>query len=572
MAGPGDKDDDKTVFGGALPPASPQSPVAPGQVPGPSDSPFANAPGSVPGQAPAPIGQPEVGAGDKTVIGGALPPQGQHPFPQQPTAPGGRAAPVGGPIGGPLSGTPGGPVKPDDTWLGGALPSQGQQAPIGGQSPIGSPIGAPNQGFFPDAQPQAPVQQAAPVAQIPLHQALKGTGLGQGGSSNPIVAAAANLLILFGRLRTGMVQLDAAPLMDHVTREMDLFERNAIAAGVDPHTARVGTYCLCGTADDIVQNLPGADKSVWLQYSMVARVFNMRDSGVGFFQEVEKAMQAPGQNYNLLELMLTCLSLGFEGRFRTEPNGAVQLARWRASIYETLRRVTARPDEDISVSWMPVLLGGRRRFGGIPVWAIAGIAAAIVVAFFATLSTLLNKEGAAVANTLYMMHPTSTKVAIERSAGPAFVQQSTQLDRITTTLATEIADGTVSVGTKGDFIYVRVGNLLLFDSGAATVKPEFAGLAGRISEMLNGEEGPIKVLGFTDAIQPSGRGQYKTNLDLSVARAEGVATVLRAQLFEDGRITVEGKGAAEPIADNATRDGRAKNRRVEILVAREGTF
>lgn len=571
MAG---KDDDKTVFGGALPPAQTPQGQVPGQVPGPSDSPFANAPGGVPGQPPAPIGQPPMGAGDKTVIGGALPPQGQHPFPQQAPISGGRAAPVGGAIGGPLSGTPGGPVAPDDTWLGGGLPQQGgqQQPPIGAQSPIGAPIGAQNQGFFPDAQPQASVQQQAPVAQIPLHQALQATGLGQGGSSNPIVAAAANLLILFGRLRTGMVQLDAAPLMDHVTREMDTFERNAIATGVDPHTARVGTYCLCGTADDIVQNLPGADKSVWLQYSMVARVFNMRDSGVGFFQEVEKAMQAPGQNYNLLELMLTCLSLGFEGRFRTEPNGAVQLARWRSSIYETLRRVAARPDEDISVSWLPVLLGGRRRFGGIPIWAIAGIAAAIVVACFATLSTLLNRDGAAVAKTLYEMHPTGFKVAIERSAGPAFVQSSTQLERINATLAPEIADGSVSVGTKGDFIFVRVGNLLLFDSGAARVKPEFATLAGRIAETLNGEQGPIKVLGFTDGIQPSGRGQFKTNLDLSVARAEGVAQVLRDQLFEDDRITVEGKGAADPIGDNGTREGRAANRRVEILVAREGTF
>ena len=559
MAGKGD--DDKTVFGGALPPVStpPTSPSS-GPAPGPSDSPFA----SPPSAAPSPIGQPPSGgAGDKTVIGGALPPQGQHPFPQTPPPqPGGRVAPTAPTPAAPPSG---------DTWLGGALPPAGQP-PIGGQSPIGSPIGTQQQGFFPDAQPSEPVQQQVPTQQIPLHQALKGTGLGKGGSSNPLVAAAANLLILFGRLRTGMVQLDAAPLMDHVTREMDAFERNAIAAGVDPHVARVGTYCLCGTADDIVQNLPGADKSVWLQYSMVARVFNMRDSGVGFFQEVEKAMQAPGQNYNLLELMLTCLSLGFEGRFRTEPNGAVQLARWRSSIYETMRRVEARPDEDISINWLPVLLGDRRRFGGIPVWAIAGIAAAIVVAFYATLSTLVNRDGAAVADTLYSMHPTSFKVALERSAGPAFVAKSSQLERIQATLAPEISNGSVAVGTKGDFIYVRVGNLLLFESGAATVKPQFAELAGRIAETLNGEQGPVKILGFTDSIQPSGRGQYKTNLDLSVARADGVATVIREQLFDKERVTVEGKGAADPIGDNGTKAGRAENRRVEILVAREGTF
>src|SRR5690606_8235043 len=194
----------------------------------------------------------------------------------------------------------------------------------------------PDRGFFPDV-PRPQHQQAPMVGpKIPLAAALQVKGLGRGSASNPLIAAAASLLILLGRLRTGLVEMQAAPLMDHVTREIDAFERNALMAGVNPHEALVAKYALSGTADDIVQNLPGADRGNWLQYSMVARFFHKRDSGVGFFQEVEKAMQAPGQHYNLLELMLTCLNLGFEGQYRTLPNGAVELARIRAAIYETL--------------------------------------------------------------------------------------------------------------------------------------------------------------------------------------------------------------------------------------------
>jgi type VI secretion system protein ImpK len=130
----------------------------------------------------------------------------------------------------------------------------------------------------------------------------------------------------------------------------------------------------------------------------------------------------------------------------------------------------------------------------------------------------------------------------------------------------------VEVGTKGDYIFVRVSNLLLFESGKATVKPEFAALAAEIAAMLNAEAGPIRILGFTDSTQMSGRGQFKSNDELSLARAEGVRDVIAATLTDPARITVEGKGEADPIGDNETEDGRALNRRVEILLAKEGTF
>lgn len=514
-----DDDEDKTVFGGKLP----QQPAQP------------------PRAAPASPGA------DRTVIGGALPPQrpAQSGF--------GQPAPPAG----------------DNTWLGGALPPMGQPAP--GAAP-GS-----QQGFFPDVPGNQQPAQAAPQGpRIALSEALKATGLGKGGPSNPMLAAAANLLILFGRLRTGMVEMQAEPLMNHVVREIEAFERNAVQEGADAQEARVGTYVLCGTADDIVQNLPGTDKSAWLQYSMVARFFQKRDSGIGFFQEAEKAMQAPAQRYDLLELMLVCLSLGFEGQYRTMPNGATELARIRAAIYETLRRVKARPDEDIAVNWTAVPLKSARRSAGVPMWIVASVAAVLVVGGYAGLSTYVNREGGAVATSLFQMHPNVANISLLRTAPVLpFIpppEDTTQLDRIRASLADQITAGAVEVDTKGNFIFVRVGNKLLFDSGRADVKPEFSVVAGQIAETLNAEQGPIVVQGFTDDVPPSGRGRYKTNLDLSVARATGVKDVLAPLLTDAARLTVEGRGEADPIADNGTAEGRALNRRVEILMAKEGTF
>lgn len=71
----------------------------------------------------------------------------------------------------------------------------------------------------------------------------------------------------------------------------------------------------------------------------------------------------------------------------------------------------------------------------------------------------------------------------------------------------------------------------------------------------------LKVLGHTDSI-----GSELYNLELSIRRAEAVMEYLRARNIALARLRANGRGEAEPIADNATVEGRAVNRRVEIIV------
>ena len=516
------EDDDKTVFGG---PAPRRLPGSPGQAPG----------------------------------------QGQGRDPWAGASAPGSASPFGGSTG------------KGQTWLGRPTPAPmpGAWSPQAPAAPDARQIGRAGQGdrgFFPDIGGQ-PAPPAPSVSRIPLHQALQVRDLGGAASANPLLAAAASLLILLGRLRTGMVEMQAAPLMEHVTREIDRFERAALAAGVNHHRVLVAKYALSGTADDIVQNLPGSDRGDWQQYSMVARFFHKRDSGVGFFQEAEKAMQAPAQNHELLELMLVCLSLGFEGQFRTMPNGAAELSRIRGAIYETLRRVNPRPDEDISVMWTPVVQDRGRRFAAIPVSALLGVGAAALLGVFAVLATLINRDGAEAAQVMRNLHRDVPVIQIDRTPGAAYVAAIPQLDRIRAAFAPEITAGQVErVEAKGNYIATRVGNLQLFDSGASAVKPGFADLAARIAEVLNGEAGSILIEGHTDNVPHSGRGRFKDNYQLSAARAESVAEVLRPLLSDPSRIRIEGRGEDDPVADNATPEGRAANRRVEILLTREGSL
>jgi len=81
----------------------------------------------------------------------------------------------------------------------------------------------------------------------------------------------------------------------------------------------------------------------------------------------------------------------------------------------------------------------------------------------------------------------------------------------------------------------------------------------------------VQIVGHTDSVPLSGRGRFKNNQELSVARAQSVADMIVPALSSPDRVTVVGRGEDDPIADNASAEGRAENRRVEILIQREDT-
>lgn len=117
-----------------------------------------------------------------------------------------------------------------------------------------------------------------------------------------------------------------------------------------------------------------------------------------------------------------------------------------------------------------------------------------------------------------------------------------------------------------------------FDSGSATVKPEAKAALGKLADILNDDEVKdrrLTLIGHTDTDRVVKRatidmlkelGKSVDNMGLSKARAEAVGAVLEVNNIDGSRITTIGKGEAEPVADNRTPAGKAKNRRVEIYL------
>ena len=124
-----------------------------------------------------------------------------------------------------------------------------------------------------------------------------------------------------------------------------------------------------------------------------------------------------------------------------------------------------------------------------------------------------------------------------------------------------------SIEARGLVIRVLTDDLL-FASGQATLESKASGLLGEIAQLLNLDQThPISVEGNTDNI-PIHSAQFPSNWELSTARASTVVRFLISHGVGASRLTASGNAEERPYDSNATAVGRARNRRVEIVMRR----
>lgn len=126
-------------------------------------------------------------------------------------------------------------------------------------------------------------------------------------------------------------------------------------------------------------------------------------------------------------------------------------------------------------------------------------------------------------------------------------------------------------GASAGEVRVTLPQSVLFASGSVEVNAQGRKVLSDVAQAaLKDGDRPIRVVGHSDAL-PLGvelKKQFTDNWELSAARAASVARVLVwGEGVAQDRIRVEGRGSAEPVADNASKDGRNLNRRIEIFIA-----
>src|SRR5258708_1162733 len=125
----------------------------------------------------------------------------------------------------------------------------------------------------------------------------------------------------------------------------------------------------------------------------------------------------------------------------------------------------------------------------------------------------------------------------------------------------------LSVAIKNGKVYVSLQENLLFPSGSAVVNPKGKEALGKLAEVLNqNPDITVDIEGHTDSIPI--RGKYQDNWDLSLARAASIVRILTVDYkVEPMRIVASGHSQYDPVQTNSTPEGRALNRRTDIILS-----
>ncbi|MGH1457962.1 MAG: OmpA family protein [Paracoccaceae bacterium] len=136
------------------------------------------------------------------------------------------------------------------------------------------------------------------------------------------------------------------------------------------------------------------------------------------------------------------------------------------------------------------------------------------------------------------------------------------LDKQEAALRRDLGNDNVTIRNTGDRLIVTLPQDILFATDSASLRPDLQSDLRTVAANLNDYPNTtVQVLGHTDN---TGGASY--NLDLSARRASTVANVLIASGVAPSRVVTTGRGEDQPIASNLTPEGRAQNRRVEIVI------
>ena len=389
---------------------------------------------------------------------------------------------------------------------------------------------------------------SAALPELPPHASL-----------NPLVQAAAPLLSAAPRLRAMVRHPNPAALRASLVDSIQRFETTARKLGLPNEQVVAARYVLCTLLDESASSTPWGGSGAWSSQSLLVQFHNEAWGGEKVFQLLQRLAENPAQHRNLLELVYTALSLGFEGRYKVLENGRAQLDSIRERLALKLRELSGPADRALSLQWQGLAAAPARLRDGIPLWVMAAAMAFLLLALFLVLRLTLNAQTDATFSALQAID-----VPAAATPPPAPPPAVPPPPRLAVLLKQDIDAGVVQVSDLADRSVVTLRGDGVFAPGSADISPQVRATFERIGEALVKVPGPVIVAGHTDS-QPIRSLRFPSNWHLSKDRAASVKALLAAQVKPE-RMTAEGRADTEPVADNATADGRARNRRVVITL------
>ena len=245
------------------------------------------------------------------------------------------------------------------------------------------PRTAPGQGS--DAvSPSAPASQYLVRDTVDTINSIRQAGI------NPVIAAATPLLSLVPRIRSTLNLGDVSALHQRFSQEIQQFEQSAKQKNLDNQSILIARYVLCALLDETVLNTPWGANSSWGHRSLLSIFHKETAGGEKIFMVLERLLQDAAVNINLLELMSLCFLLGFKGKYRIDPMGDQKLENLQYNVLSRIQTLRGQPSPQLSAHWQGVNTTSAKKRVQLPIWIVAAVTGAVLVAIFAGFKFSLN--------------------------------------------------------------------------------------------------------------------------------------------------------------------------------------
>ena len=399
---------------------------------------------------------------------------------------------------------------------------------------------------------------------------------------NPLIVAFASLLELAPELERALPPANAEALRLRLQDNLIDARDSAVGMGVPMTRANQAAWFVAALIDDIALNTPWGGHSSWPRQPLVVGLSGEVDAGTKFFDRLEELLRYPNRDPEMLELGFHCLNLGFRGKHRVQGRtGDSALLALRSAIARALRNPEAEAAE-LSPHWQGVNAPDEKPRFAVPLWTIALAAVAIITATYIGLGIQLSNK----ATQLYALArllPPPDRAEIFRPvrsnaepAAPEIKIEPVVLELVPACLAKAPADTASALTGKDDvslaFFTLRGSNPEVFRSAKADINQVYGPLVDALAACIKENIeliGKVTVIGHTDSVPVQASNPFASNQGLSEARARTIADLLTAAGVPADLIAAEGRADSEPVGDNATKQGRAENRRIEIKIEKK---
>ncbi|MDF1880500.1 type IVB secretion system protein IcmH/DotU [Sulfurimonas sp. MAG313] len=166
------------------------------------------------------------------------------------------------------------------------------------------------------------------------------------GTGNPLLSLSSDIFKQIDTLQNsydiGSIEEVRNPLIEDIT----YFTNASGKKGIENSQVMLARYILCTFSDELICTTYWGKDSNWANSSLLGHFYNETYGGDKFFQILEQLLRAPAKYLDLLELMYICLSLGFEGKYRIQNRGKMELDAIRESLYRQMKMMNVRETQN----------------------------------------------------------------------------------------------------------------------------------------------------------------------------------------------------------------------------------